>query len=187
VEVPLLFDVLRTALLTDHAEDLDDGNQLALRVVDATRAAFGGTVSFKILVVLHLNNRTVDFSGTADAALAHVAAMAGGKAFRVTANWLVIGQGAGIYLFEELDRKDNNAYRGMRNTLCTMDTDNGKTFFELGTPANDRISWLFEDLFAQAGNMGREAFIKGFREAFDKLSALMDRKRPRTGLRRIRP
>jgi hypothetical protein len=75
----------------------------------------------------------------------------------VKANWILVGSGAGIYLFEELALKKYRKIDKWNNDFCTIDTDTGKTFYNLKSENNLSISKEMEYLIRNSNAYSKDA------------------------------
>lgn len=170
----MIHEILSRARFPGEPVPLGDGNELSINIVGSRRRLLGGRAACAVEVLYYLRRPEVNFQKAADLVMARASAASGGRPVRVEASWLFYGNRVGIYLFEALATKENRRYRGMSNAICTMDQETGKTFFQIGSPANDALSSRCEYLLSRY-EPGREAWLEA--ELSKLLAALMDRLR----------
>jgi len=163
----LIFEVLTNTYFEEIEATLKDGNGLAVHMLEEKKSILGNYKTLKIVVLYYLRQRIVNFENATTELYKFYEKVNENYRIKIDAKWVVIGSGAGIYLFDEL--KSNRKSKGSKNHICTIDTDNGKTFFDPGTEKNDRISILFEDLFIRANSYSKEEFAIKFINLLEKL------------------
>jgi hypothetical protein len=168
----LIFEILTNTYFEDTEISLKDGNQLAVHPLEEKKSILGHHEIFKIVVLYYLRQRIVNFEDATTELFKYYERNNENYGVKIDAKWIVIGSGAGIYLFDEL--KSNKKSKGIKNHICTIDTDNGKTFFNPGSEKNDHLSILVEDLFIRANSLSKEEFAIMFINILDKLIPLIN-------------
>lgn len=168
----MILEALTNTYFEIIAANLSDGSRLAIHLLDETKGLLRNHKKLRIVVLYYLRQRVVNFDKAASEVYAHYERVNADYRIKIDAKWLIIGSGAGIYLFDEL-RKIRKS-KGITHHICTIDTDNGKTFFDPGTAKNDKLSMLFEELFLRANSYSKDEFALKFIDILEKLIPILD-------------
>jgi len=163
----LIFEILTTTYFHEIETTFKDGNGLGIHLLEEKKSILGNHKTIKVVVLYYIRQRMINFKEATAALHKYFETTNENSRIKIDAKWIVIGSGAGIYLFDEL--KKTRKSKDTVSHFCTIDTDNGKTFFDPGTDKNDRLSILFEDLFVRANTYSKEEFAIKFINILEKL------------------
>jgi len=162
----LFFEALTDTYFEPVGSELIDGGRLAVHILDEHKSILGRT-RLKLLVLYYLRQRQINFDNAQAQLYAYFQHLDRHECPRIDSKWIVMGSAAGIYLFDEL--KNHSKLKGISSHICTIDSDDGKTFFAPGMDINYRISSLFEDLFLRANTLSKQEFAMQFIRLLDQL------------------
>jgi hypothetical protein len=169
-----MYESVKRAYFPDASIALDDGSEASIRILESKKHKFARGATYKIAVLLLLKRREINFMNAADAVIAYVQKQSEGSPVAIEAYWIIVGNRAGIYLFDALAIEENLRYRGMLNTICTIDAEDGKTFFKPGTIQNEAVSRRIEELIADEDMEPMETVAREFVKALEVLMAMLE-------------
>ena len=169
-----MYERSKQSYFSDTSIALGDGSEASIRILESKKHRFAKGTTYKIAVLLLLKRREINFMNAADAVIAYVHKRSEGSPVAIEAYWIIVGNRAGIYLFDALAIEENLRYRGMLNTICTIDAEDGKTFFKPGTIENEALSRRIEALVANEDRELLEMVAREFVKTLEVLMAMLE-------------
>jgi len=122
--------------------DAFGGPTYEVRVGETTmrEALFGTRANLTVPILAVFRTNELNFIEMMRESCARIERSTSKKIHIVRADWFILSDRGGIYLYEEIGKRENERYRAMRNRFVVMNSIDGTVSFGPGHPHNTQIT-----------------------------------------------
>ncbi|HNY20563.1 MAG TPA: hypothetical protein PKO22_00305 [Treponemataceae bacterium] len=153
--------------LGDNERFGTDMYEVCVGEAKARDALFGSRVHLSVPILVAFRTNVLSFAEIEREAYSRIEKSALRKIHAVRADWFILSDRGGIYLFEEIAKKDNARYRAMRNRFVVMNSGDGTVSFGPGHPENGQTTEKTRSLLQMQRALPEEIWLAETFKIFD--------------------
>jgi hypothetical protein len=135
----LLFEVLAEYIGGNHILTTDKYD-VKINIYKAKSSFLSKRITYKINILVQFNTNEINYIAIAKSIYEYINAIHPHKMKSIYSNWFILSEQGGIYLYEEIAKKENKVYNKMHNHFLVINSNNGITSFGPGHIKNGFIS-----------------------------------------------
>jgi hypothetical protein len=171
----VLFDVLAEYIGGNNIVSTDTYDVL-LNVTKASPSLFSKKIKYKINIIVQFNTNEINYLAIVQSIYEYINTLNPNKIKSIDSNWFVLSEQGGIYLYEEIGKKENKSYKKMHNHYLVINTNNGITSFGPGHIKNGIISEKIKDLLENYRTTSLQEWKNEIYKVFELCQYILEKK-----------
>ncbi len=159
---------------------LGDGESFGAETYEArlgeTRARaslFGARLTVSVPILVFFRTNELNFGEIQREAFARIEKSSPKKIHAVRADWFILSDRGGIYLYEEIAKGDGARHRAMRNRFVVMNTGDGTVSFGPGHPENFQVTERTRILLQTQRALPQDVWLAETFKVFDSCRGIL--------------
>lgn len=139
----------------------------------ARDALFGTRLSLTVPILVAFRTNVLNFGEIEREVYARIEKTSSRTIHLVRADWFILSDRGGIYLFEEIAKKENARYRVMRNRFVVMNSCDGTVSFGPGHRENMQVTEKTRSLLQMQRALPEEIWLAETFKIFDSCRGIL--------------